>query len=1046
MVFAPLTRIIPLNTFTFCLEIKGNLCSKPDPNMKPLIRIMLVLCFGIGLLNHLGAQSTAIYNDPDASFKQAKDWYQQDQIGLAYPVFKWLAQNDYPNSQIPEQLKWESQFYSLVCALKQQDKTQENAALEFASMNQQKPLVQRMRYQLGEYYFQQQAFAKALEQYELTGIANLSNAEIASLKFHQAYGYFVMKDFNKAKPLFNTVRQLEQDHNYIEANYYYGFICFYEKNYKEALAGFRIAEKDPNYQLVVPFYLSEIYYFNGQPDLALQNAQQALLKGGQFYDLQMRQLAGHILFEQRAYDKALPYLKQYVQGTEKVRREDLYELSYCYYEASNWPNAIEGFKQLGGGADSLAQNSMYLLANAYLKINDKTNARNAFQFCAANNSNAVQKEVASFHYAKLSYDLNFMDLALKELQGFMARYPKSVYLPEARELMVSTLSHSNNFKEAIVLYEQISNKTESLKQLYPSLVFGRAVEYVNDQQLLKADSLFAIIEQLPNNQQHLALSQFWRGEIAYRTGKNDAAAMALSSYLKNPRTNGQANVLNASYTLGYALLKMNNYGAAKANFETVANRASAGAGAIEQDAFLRMADCEFMLKSYKTALKQYEQVITWQLPTADYAAFQKAIIAGALNKPVDKLNQLEQFQIQYPRSALLADVQMEIANTQLSNENYGAAVIALEKILNNPKAVNERPEVLLKLGIANFNLDKNSESLDYFKQLVKKYPNASQSNDAVDYIRNLFVAKQQPGDYVSFMKENGKDVSNQEADSLSYKSAMLRYEAKDFQGAQQGFEFYLKGFPQGRYQMESHYFSAEIALTNKNNALALQQYQAVADQAPNKYAERSALQAARILYFDNKDYAAASKYFGQLKAMASQQENRLEAMRGLLRCQFKTEQWQQAAPNAQELLSEKGIASDDKTMANLVIAKNHQLQELWLPATEAYKTVIAAGRSEWAAESQYRLAEIQFKQHRLPEAEKAAFEVIKKWGSYESWVAKSYLLLGDIYFEQKDLFNAEATFKSIVDNASSLSVKKEAQLKLDQVLVEKNKTNKIEQQ
>jgi tetratricopeptide (TPR) repeat protein len=1007
---------------------------------------MLVLCLWAAMANQLKAQSTAIYNDPDASFKQAKDWYLQEKFGLAYPVFKWLAQQEHPASLVPEQLQSEAIFYSLVCALKQQDKTQETAALEFASMNQQKPLVQRMRYHLGEYFFQQEAFAKAQEQYEQTGIANLTNAEIASLKFHQGYGYFVMKDFNKAKPLFNIVRQLEKDPNYIEANYYYGFICFYEKDYKEALAGFRISEKDPRYLLVVPFYLSEIYYFNGQPTLALQTAQQALLKGGQFYDLQMRQLAGHILFEQRSYDKALPFLKQYVNGTEKVRREDLYELSYCYYEAANWPSAIEGFKQLGGGADSLAQNSMYLLANAYLKINDKTNARNAFQFCAANNSNSVQKEVASFHYAKLSYDLNFMDLALKELQGFIAKYPRSVYLPEARELLVSTLSHSNNFKEALVLYEQIGNKTESLKQLYPSLVFGRGVEYVNDQQLLKADSLFAVMEQLPNNQQQLALSQFWRGEIAYRMGKNEAAVLALSSYLKNPRTNGQATVLNAHYTLGYALLKMNNYAAAKANFEPVASRASASSGAIEQDAYLRAADCEFMLKSYKTALKQYEQIIAWQLPAADYAAFQKAIIAGALNKPSDKINQLDQFQNQFPRSTLLPDVQMEIANTQLSSENYAAAVSSLEKILSNPKAANYYPEVLLKLGVANFNLDKNTESLDYFKQLVKKYPNASQSNDAVDYIRNLFVAKQQPGDYISFMKENGKDISNNEADSLSFKSAMIRYEAKDFVSAQQGFESYLKGFSQGRYQMEAHYFTAEIALTNKNNALALLQYQAVADQAPNRYAERSSLQAARIYYFDNKDYTAAAKYFSQLKSIATQQENRLEAMRGLLRCQFKTEQWQQAAPNAQALLAEKGIAADDKTMANLVLAKNNQLQELWLPATEAYKNVITAGRSEWAAESQFRLAEIQFKQHRLPEAEKAAFEVIKKWGSYDAWVAKSYLLLGDIYFEQKDLFNAEATFKSIVDNASSLAVKKEAQLKLDQVLVEKNKTNKIEQQ
>jgi predicted negative regulator of RcsB-dependent stress response len=169
-------------------------------------------------------------------------------------------------------------------------------------------------------------------------------------------------------------------------------------------------------------------------------------------------------------------------------------------------------------------------------------------------------------------------------------------------------------------------------------------------------------------------------------------------------------------------------------------------------------------------------------------------------------------------------------------------------------------------------------------------------------------------------------------------------------------------------------------------------------------------------------------------------------MRGLLRCQFKNQQWAEAAPNAKELLKEKGIANDDLMMANMVLAKNYQSSNNLDQAVINYKQVIAAGRSEYAAESQYRLGEIQFQQNQLGLAEKTAFEVIKKWGSYELWVAKSYVLLGDIYFEQKDLFNAEATFKSIVENTNNSDIKKEAQIKLDAVIVEKNKTNKIEQQ
>jgi TolA-binding protein len=1006
----------------------------------------LVVFFVLGSSQYLQGQSTAIYNDPDAGFKQAKDWYQQEKYSLAYPVFQQLYLNLHSNSQIPLETANESRFYAIVCGLKLLDTTVEKLANDFASINQQKALVQRMHFHLGEYYFQQKLFGSAQEHYQLTQIDNLSNAEIASLKFHKGYCYFVSQDFVKAKPLFNAVRQVENDPNYIEANYYYGFICFFQKDYKEALVGFRVSEKNPNYQLVVPFYLSEIYYFNGQQDLALQTAQQALQKSGQYYDLQLRQLAGHILFEQRAYDKALPYLKKYVNASDKVRREDLYELSYCYYEASEWTAAAEGFKQLGGGADSLAQNSMYLLANAYLKLNDKQNARNAFQFCATNNSNAKQKEVASFHYAKLSYDLNLMDQTLKSLQSFTTQYPKSTYIPEANELLVSTLDHTNNFKAALSLYEILPNRSDAMKQIYPSILFGRAVELINDQQIIKADSLFALVSTVPNNSQHLALSNFWRGEIAYRLGKNQEAISFFNTYLKNPKSNGQASVINAQYSLGYSLLKLDSYALAKSSFEIVAARAGASSTVFEQDAYVRTADCDFMLKNYKQALAKYEQVIAWHLPISDYSAYQKAIITGALNKPTEKIHLLESFQTEYAGSALLPDVQMEIANTYLANENFAAAIPPLEKLINNQKANNLHPQSYLKLGVANFNLDKNQESLDYFKKLVTKYPNSPESNDAVEYIRNLFIAKQQPGDFISFMHDNGKDISNSEADSLSFKSAMLRYEAKDFASAEKGFKSYLQSFPTGRYMMEAHYFTAEVNLVDKSNLEALKHYQFVADQAPSRYAERSILQTARIYYFDSKDYANASKYFAQLKSMASQQENRLEAMRGLLRCQFKTEQWLEAAPNAQELLAEKGIANDDRVMANMVLAKNQQQQELYAPASESYKVVIAAGRSEYAAEGAYRIAEMLLKQHRLPEAEKAAFDVIKKWGSYENWVAKSYLLLGDIYFEQKDLFNAEATFKSVVDNAGSVAIKKEAQLKLDQVLVEKNKTNKIEQQ
>jgi TolA-binding protein len=104
-----------------------------------------------------------------------------------------------------------------------------------------------------------------------------------------------------------------------------------------------------------------------------------------------------------------------------------------------------------------------------------------------------------------------------------------------------------------------------------------------------------------------------------------------------------------------------------------------------------------------------------------------------------------------------------------------------------------------------------------------------------------------------------------------------------------------------------------------------------------------------------------------------------------------------------------------------------------------YKEVIASGKSEFSAEAKYQHAKILFEQNKLDDAEKVAFEQIKGWGSYEYWVTKSYLLLGDIYHKQLDYFNAEATYQSIISNATFADLKKEAQEKLTQVTTDKAK-------
>ncbi|MEN9599961.1 MAG: hypothetical protein RL596_2282 [Bacteroidota bacterium] len=1007
-------------------------------------RMLIVFCWLQLSVMLASAQLTQSYIEPDAAFKQAKLLYQQEQFSLAYPLFKTLYNNGVKNSNMPDQVFAEAKYYYIICGLQLNEPAAATMAKGYIDLEHSVAHAQKTAYHLGVYYYHQQEFGDAIAYFDKTNIANLTNAQIAAMKFSKAYSYFVLQQFDKAKPLFNSIRQLPNNSNYVDANYYYGFLLFNEKNYAEAIQSFTIAEKDPDYQNIVPFYLAELYYFSGEKEKALNYAEFAIQKKGQYYDLQLKQLAGHILFEKRQFAKALPYLEAYVQTKDKVSREDVYELSYCYYEAKNWNKAIEGFKQIGSAQDSLAQNSMYLLADCYLKVDDPQNARTAFLFCYTNNSNPTQKEVSAFHYAKLSYELSYYDEAAKGFEKFINQYPASVYNYEAKELLISTLANTSSYKNALLLYDQLPNKTINALKLYPRILYGRIVELINDQQVAQADNLLDVLLQAQENGNYFSMANFWKGEIAYRTAKTDAAIGFMQQYLKAPMRNGEVNAQNARYILGYALLKNENYKLAKAQFELVAKSVSTAESNVEKDAVLRVADCLFMQKEYKQSLIIYDAAYNAGWNTADYALYQKAIIAGALNKQTDKLQLLAKLETEYPNSTYLPFAQMEAANAWLSDEAFEKALTPLYKVVNNPKASGLHPQGYLKLGIALFNLDKNDASLDQFKTLVSRYPNSTESDAAIEYIRNIFVEQQKPADYVGFMEKHGKPITVGEADSLSFRSAMIRYEAKDNAGAQSGFTEYILKYPDGRYKVESNYFLAEINIVQKNSAAALPFYTMVAKLAPNKYAERSILQAARIYYFDNKDYVNAAAYFEQLKKISLQQENRLEAMRGLVRCYFKTQQFTTAAPTAAELLLEKGIANDDKLMAGFVLAKNEQSAKNYDLALTQYKSLLLFGKSEITAETQYNIAFIQFGQEKLSDAEKSCFELIKKYGSYEHWVTRSYILIGDIYTKQKDYFNAEATLKSVADNAADEGLRKEASGKLAAVLIEKNKNAKVE--
>lgn len=1002
----------------------------------------LVFC-----ISTLQAQPSAIHTDPDAKFKQAEMFFDQEKYTLALPLLRELQQELRTPSADPQSLNTdEIHFYLYACQLLDDENDAVEPAKEYITSVNNQARVQQLSFYLGDYYYRRKDYAKSLTYLENAGTANLSNEEIAKQKFELGYDYFSEKQYDKAKPLLNAIRQIQTDPHYVDANYYYGYIAYADKDFKTSLDCFQKSETNPAYAPTAKFYETEIYYFLGDKDKAL-NEGAAVLKQylGASYALEMNRLVGHMYFERKEFAKALPYLETYMNGSEKITREEMYELSYCYYKNGNYNKAIDGFKQLSDRTDSLSQSSMYLLGDAYLKTGQKASARNAFSFCAENSSYPQQREISLFNYGKLSVELGYQNIALTSLKKFLTAYPQSTYAAEARELLVGLLANTSNYREALDLLQGIQNPSEATQKLYPRVLYGRAVEYINDQQTTEADELLGRIIKAPYNEQVLPATLFWRGELAYRAGKYDTAIRYLDQFLKSGRTNqGDITSREARYDLGYCLFQEQDYNQALGYFQQVARSESPSisTSAVVQDAYLRAADCYFVMRDYKRAKDNYDLALNNHWSGSDYALYQEAMIAGISN-PTSKVRLLQQVARTYPGSRLMAESNMEIANTLIAEEHFADAIPYLNAVNADASATTLKPRVLLKLGIVNYNLGKSDAALAAYKQLVQQYPNAPESDEALANIKSIYVDMGKPGDYIAYANTTGKSVSASEADSLTYAAAQQQYDNGSCPEATRQFADYIAKFPQGENLLPAHFYSAECLSQQKKWPEALGHYAYVVNQGSSKYAEKSALAASRIAYFEIKDIPAASIYFSRLRDYATSDQNVLEALRGQLRCQYTLQHYDTATAVARELMGHKGLSNDDKALGALVTGKNLQLQGSDDAAASSYKTVIALNRGEWAAEARYEIAHMLLDQNNLNGAEKAGFEVINKSGSYDLWVTKAYLLLGDVYDKRQDYFNAKATFQSIAQNATIPELKQLAQQRLDQVKQEEAQHSKI---
>jgi len=1008
--------------------------------------LIIILCSGFSVQ----AQEHSNQRKEQVHLLKAKQHFAEGQYQMTLEALNSLPTDHLQTQKISSDDLVEMEFMRQVAQLKLGTTGAINSAIQFYNTNSILSYRHRIAFYIGQYFFKRDQLKKAIPFYEAADINNLNNVEITDLKFELAYAYFNNQDFEKSAQLFAYIKEVKGKYK-SAGNYYYGLLAYNKGQFDEALNSFQLVVNEPQYKKVVPYYIAEIQYFKGEKQTAL-NQSLKLIQADEksYYDKELHLLAAQIFFEDKSYKEAIPFFEYYYDNTDKIRKEELYEMAYSYYKINEWGKAIEKFKLLGAQQDSLGQTAMYLLGDCYLKINDKKSARNAFGICSEMKFDPNQREAALLLYGKLCYEMGNNDIAKNSFHTLQTEFPRSSYSAEAKTLVGEILLKLNNYEEAFSSLKDIKEKSPAYWAVWQKATYGYAMKELKQSNTYFADSLLTLSLIQPVDKAYEAAACFWKADIAFDAKRNELAVVYLKRFIakaqgiekKVTQISKQATLANGYLNLGYASMELENYKDAQQYFGQTKQNAGEENSALLLNASIREADAAFMQKNYKDALLLYQKLINADGVESDYARIQKAIIFGLQGKMNDKISLLQQVINKY-NSPYDFEARYELANTYIENDKFVQAIGLLEPLTMSKDARSIAPKALTKVGFAHRQLNNFDEAILAYKRILADYPNSDERSSALEALRNIYIERNQPEAYSVLIRDYNLPISGANTfDSTYYSAAEAQISSGKWSEAKTALVLYLAKFPNGVFVPKAQYYKAESHYQLKEFDEALEAFSDVVKLPWNEFTEVSAKRAGEISFKKN-DFNEALRYFGILRNSAMSQEQLIQAYSGMMHASLGMNNSEQTLAYADTLLSFKDLSTNMIGEAQFVKARMLEQQNKLNEAIEIYKNIHDIESDASLAEARFRLAQIYFKQGKLKEAEAEAARATQLSNGNNYWVDRAWLLIVDILVKQKDYFNAKATLQSIIKNAKNAEFKKDAQQKLEQVKKSEKQQSKL---
>ena len=870
-------------------------------------------------------------------------------------------------------------------------------------------------------YFFQEKYPEAIACFKGCQFDLLADSERDACTLRMGTAYLKMGNLQEAAVWFSILKEVSSEYH-IDAVYHLAYIDYVQKQYDKALQGFREAGESSKYAALSPYYIADIHLVRGNYQQARQIASTYLeAYPRQEKAIEMKRICGEACYGLKQYAAAIDYLSAYRSETEEhAERNSLYKLGMSFFYTGVYSEAAAALGEVTTVQDALTQNAYLHMGLAYLQLKERNRARMAFEQASAMNYDRDIKEQAFYNYALCIHETSYSPFAesVTVFERFLNEFPNSVYTEKVNDYLIEVYMNTRSYMAALNSIAKISRPGNRILEAKQKLLFRLGTQAFAQAAFENAIEYFSQSLQLGRyNQQTQADAYYWRGESKYRLEQYGAAASDYRQYLEFAPDRRSTEYGLALYNLGYTAFKQKQYDKALTWFTRCAESGIRLENDVVADVYNRMGDCNFYARRFDAADAQYAQASGYSMSLSDYSLFQQSIIKGLQREYGKKIELLNRLITGFPESQYLDDVLYEQGRAFVQLEDNDNAVkrysLLVQRYPESPlsrRAANE-------IGLLYYQNDKYNEAIAAYKKVISTYPGSEEARLAQRDLKSIYIDLNRVDDYMAFVSTipGGANFDVNERDSLTYVAAERVYMRGNITEAKNSFVRYLQSFPQGAFSVDAHYYLGLIDYNEKNYTGAVSHLDKVIEYPDNKFSGEAMAMCADIAYRE-KEYEKSLGLYKRMADRAVSQEERVTARTGAMRSAWMVKDCQEIISVASGLIAESKLAPELANEAHYYRAKALLAEGQNKEAAGDLAVLAKDTRNVYGAEAKYLLAQLYFDNGETGKAEKEVLDYIEVSTPHAYWLARSFVLLSDVYMKLGRNLDAKQYLLSLQQN------------------------------